>query len=25
VPLVLTFRHAGRVTVDATVTTPGTP
>jgi copper(I)-binding protein len=25
VPLVLTFRHAGRVTVDATVTPPGTP
>ena len=25
VPLVLTFRNAGRVTVDATVTPPGTP
>jgi copper(I)-binding protein len=25
VPLVLTFRHAGRVTVDAAVTPPGTP
>jgi copper(I)-binding protein len=25
VPLVLTFRHAGRVTVDASVTPPGTP
>jgi copper(I)-binding protein len=25
VPLVLTFRHAGQVTVDATVTPPGTP
>jgi len=25
VPLVLTFRHAGRVTVDATITPPGTP
>jgi copper(I)-binding protein len=25
VPLTLTFRHAGRVTVEATVTAPGTP
>ena len=25
VPLILTFRHAGPVTVDATVTPPGTP
>jgi copper(I)-binding protein len=25
VPLVMTFRHAGRVTVYATVTPPGTP
>jgi copper(I)-binding protein len=25
VPLTLTFRHAGRVTVNATVTAPGTP
>jgi copper(I)-binding protein len=25
VPLVLTFRHAGKVTVEATVTPPGTP
>jgi copper(I)-binding protein len=25
VPLTLTFRHAGRVTVNATVTPPGTP
>ena len=25
VPLVLTFRHGGRVTVYATVTPPGTP
>jgi copper(I)-binding protein len=25
VPLTLTFRHAGTVTIDATVTSPGTP
>jgi copper(I)-binding protein len=25
VPLILTFRHAGRITVYATVTPPGTP
>jgi copper(I)-binding protein len=25
VPLILTFRHSGRVTVYATVTPPGTP
>ena len=25
VPLTLTFRHAGTVTIDATVTAPGTP
>jgi copper(I)-binding protein len=25
VPLILTFRHAGRVTVDAAITPPGTP
>jgi copper(I)-binding protein len=25
VPLILTFRHAGQVTVDATITPPGTP
>ena len=25
VPLILTFRHAGTITIDATVTAPGTP
>ena len=25
VPLILTFRHAGTVTLEATVTAPGTP
>jgi copper(I)-binding protein len=25
VPLILTFRHAGTVTIEATVTAPGTP